>query len=125
MWYQKFDTYILELGFVRIKVDHCVYFKKEGILSLYVALYVDGTFLFGNNMVAMKKVKMQLSSKFDVKDISVANLILEIEIKRDHEDKDFWLNKRKCIEIVLKRFNMQECKPFKVPFPIGVRLTIE
>ena len=27
MWYQKFDTYILGLGFVRSKVDHCVYSK--------------------------------------------------------------------------------------------------
>jgi hypothetical protein len=27
MWYQKFDTYILELGFVRSRVDHCVYSK--------------------------------------------------------------------------------------------------
>ena len=27
MWYQKFDTYIQGLGFVRSKVDHCVYYK--------------------------------------------------------------------------------------------------
>ena len=27
MWYQKFDTYILGLGFVRRKADHCVYSK--------------------------------------------------------------------------------------------------
>ena len=27
MWFQKFDTYILGLGFVRSKVDHCVYSK--------------------------------------------------------------------------------------------------
>ena len=27
MWYQKFDTYILVLGFVRSKDEHCVYSK--------------------------------------------------------------------------------------------------
>jgi hypothetical protein len=27
MWYQKFDTYILGLRFVRSRVDHCVYSK--------------------------------------------------------------------------------------------------
>jgi hypothetical protein len=27
MWYQKFDTYILGLGFVRSRVDHYVYSK--------------------------------------------------------------------------------------------------
>jgi hypothetical protein len=29
-WYQKFDTYILGLGFTRRKVDHRVYFKLVG-----------------------------------------------------------------------------------------------
>ena len=27
MWYQKIDTYIWGLGFIRSKVDQCVYFK--------------------------------------------------------------------------------------------------
>jgi hypothetical protein len=30
MWYQKFDTYIFILVFVRRKVDHYVYSKEEG-----------------------------------------------------------------------------------------------
>jgi hypothetical protein len=25
MWYQRFDTYILGLGFTRSKADHCVF----------------------------------------------------------------------------------------------------
>ena len=31
MWYQKFDTYMLGLGFTRSKEDQCVYFKLIGI----------------------------------------------------------------------------------------------
>ena len=27
MWYQNFKTYILSFGFVRSKVDHCIYSK--------------------------------------------------------------------------------------------------
>ena len=30
MWYQKYDTFILGLGFTRSKADHCVYFKLIG-----------------------------------------------------------------------------------------------
>jgi hypothetical protein len=33
MWYQKFDTYILGLGFVRSRDDHCVYSKQLVITS--------------------------------------------------------------------------------------------
>jgi hypothetical protein len=73
MWYQKFDTYILGLGFVRRRVDHCVYSKKVGNHFIYVVLYVDDMLLVGNNMDVIKEVKSQLSSKFDMKDLSVAN----------------------------------------------------
>jgi hypothetical protein len=37
--YQKFDTYILGLGFTRSKVDHYVYFKLVGDRLIYLVLY--------------------------------------------------------------------------------------
>jgi hypothetical protein len=69
MWYQNFDTYILGLGFVRSRDDHCVYSKQIGNHFIYVVLYVDDMLLVGNNMDVIKEVKSQLSSKFDMKDI--------------------------------------------------------
>ena len=76
-------------------------------------------------MDVIKEVKIQLSSKFDMKDLGVASLILGMEIKRNHADRKLWLNQRKYIETILHRFNMQECKPVKVPIPVGVRLSTE
>jgi hypothetical protein len=49
MWYQKFDTYMLGLGFTRSKEDHCVYFKLICDHLIYLVLYVDGMLLIGNN----------------------------------------------------------------------------
>ena len=74
-------------------------------------------------MDVIKEVKMQLSSKFDMKDLGVANLILGMEIKINHVDRKLWVNQRKYIETILHRFNMQECKPVKVPILVGVRLS--
>jgi hypothetical protein len=54
MWYQMFDTYILSLGFVRIKFYHCIYSKEEVGCFIYVALYVDDMLLIKNNMNAIK-----------------------------------------------------------------------
>ena len=39
MWYHKFDTYIQGLGFVRSKVDHCVYYKQVGEHFIYVIVF--------------------------------------------------------------------------------------
>jgi len=62
--------------------------------------------LIGNNMNAVKEVKKKLSSKFDMNDLSATNFILGMEIKRHREVIKIFLNKRKYIEKMLKRFNM-------------------
>jgi hypothetical protein len=122
MWYQKFETYILGIGFVRSRVDHCVYSMQVGNHFIYVVLYVDDMLLVRNNMDVIKEVKSQLSSKFDMNDLGAANFILGMEIERDHTNKKLWLNKKKYVETILQRFNMQESKSIKVPIPIGVKL---
>jgi hypothetical protein len=75
MWYQNFNTYILSLGSVRRKVDHCIYSKEECGCFIYVAFYVYDRLLIGNNMNTIKEVKKHLSSKFDMKDLGVENFI--------------------------------------------------
>ena len=45
--------------------------------------------LVGNNMEVIKEVKMQLSSKFNMKDLSVADFILDMEIKIDQQLESF------------------------------------
>jgi hypothetical protein len=106
MLYQKFNTYILSLGFVKIKFDHCIYSKDKGGCLIYVALYVDDMFLIGNNMDAIKEVKKHLSSKFNMKDRGASNFIMGMDMKRDQATRNLWLTQTKCIEIVLKHFNM-------------------
>ena len=106
MWYQKFDTYILGLGFMRREADHCVYSKQVGDHFINIVLYVDDMLLVGNNKYFIKEVKSQLSSKFDMKDLGAAKFILGMEIRRDRTNKMISLNKRKYVEMVLQRFNM-------------------
>jgi hypothetical protein len=88
-------------------------------------LYVDDMLLVGNNMDVIKEVKSQLSSKFDMNDLGVANFILGMEIKRDRANNKLWLNQRKYVETILYRFNMHGSKSIKVPIPIGVKLSAD
>jgi hypothetical protein len=87
---------------VRRKVDHYIYSKNESGSFIYVSLYVDDTLLIRNNMEAIKEVKKKISSKFDMKDLGVANFILGMDIKRDQAARNIWLNQMKYIETVLK-----------------------
>jgi hypothetical protein len=110
---------------VRSRADHCVFPKQVGNHFIYVVLCVDGMLLVGKNMYVIKKVKSQLSSKFDMKDLRAANFILGMDIKRDRENRKVWLDKKKYVEMILHRFNMQKSKPTKVPIPVGVKLSVD
>ena len=45
MWYQKFDSCVLGLGFMRSKVDHCVYSKHIGDHFINIVLDDDDMLL--------------------------------------------------------------------------------
>jgi len=67
---------------------------------------VDDMLLVGNDKEIIQDLKTQLSSKFDMQDISAGNYILGMEIKRDQEKRKLWLNQRKYVKTILQRFNM-------------------
>jgi hypothetical protein len=122
MQYQKFDTCMLGLGFTRRKADHCVYFKLIGDHLIYLVLYMDDMLLIENDKEIIQDVKTHWFSKFDMKDLGVANFILGMEIKIDQENIKLWLNQRKYVDTILKRFNMHECKPVRFLILVGVKL---
>jgi hypothetical protein len=86
MWYQKFDSFVLGLGFLRSKSDHCVYYKHDGGHFLVITLYVDDMLFFGNSKDVICDLKSQLSTQFDMKDLGATKYILGMEIKRDREN---------------------------------------
>lgn len=82
MWYQKFDTYVLCLGFVQSKSDHYIYYKSDGDGFLVIALYVNDMFI-GKGKGLIVELKSQLLIKFEMKDLGATRHILGMEIIRD------------------------------------------
>ena len=75
-------------------------------MLVYIILYVDDMLLVINNMDVIMEMKLQLSSKFDVDDLSASHLILGMDIKRDRIDRRLSFSKSKYVETILKCFNM-------------------
>ncbi|GJR79024.1 retrovirus-related pol polyprotein from transposon TNT 1-94 [Tanacetum coccineum] len=81
-WHQKFIHTMLESGFKINECDKCVYVKdtSSGYVILY--LYVDDMPIIGSNDKMIKYTKDILKSKFDMKDMGLADVILGIKIIR-------------------------------------------
>ncbi|GJZ27029.1 zinc finger, CCHC-type containing protein [Tanacetum coccineum] len=113
-WHQKFDEVVLSSGFHLNQSDKCVYskFDKSG-KGVIICLYVDDMLIFGTDQNQVDKTKKFLSSRFSMKDMGEADVILGIKIKR--ENKGIVITQSHYIEKILKKFNREDCSPVSTP----------
>ncbi|GJY31769.1 zinc finger, CCHC-type containing protein [Tanacetum coccineum] len=112
--HQKFDKVILSNGYLLNQADKCVYRKfDETSKGVIICLYVDDMLIFDTNQVQVDLTKEFLSSRFSMKDIGEADVILGIRIKHESnriaiyeshyiEKGDWLLDHWQAIQRVLK-----------------------
>ena len=61
----------------------CVYYRYGGGEVVILCLYVDDILIFGTSLELIKEVKDFLSRCFEMKDLGVADVILNIKLLRD------------------------------------------
>ncbi|GJU09710.1 zinc finger, CCHC-type containing protein [Tanacetum coccineum] len=76
-------------------------------------LYVDDMLIFGTDQYQVDKTKKFLSSRFSMKDMGEADVILGIKIKC--VNKGIVITQSHCIEKILKKFNHGDCSPVSTP----------
>ena len=69
-------------SFVVNEADKCVYYCHGGGEGVILCLYVDDILIFGTNLDVIDEVKSFLSQNFDMKDLGVADVILNIKLIR-------------------------------------------
>ena len=101
-------------GFILNQADKCVYSKFDTSgRGVIICLYVDDMLIFGTDQSQVDKTKNFLSSKFSMKDMGEADVILGIKIKR--ENKGIVITQSHYIEKLLKKFNREDCSPVSTP----------
>ncbi|GJT47458.1 retrovirus-related pol polyprotein from transposon TNT 1-94 [Tanacetum coccineum] len=71
---------MLENGFKINECDKCVYVKDTSSGYVILCLYVDDMLIVGSNDKIIRSTKDMLKSKFDMKDMGLADVILGIKI---------------------------------------------
>ncbi|GKF39400.1 zinc finger, CCHC-type containing protein, partial [Tanacetum coccineum] len=113
-WHQKFDEVVLSSGFLLNQYDKCVYCKFDSSgKGVIICLYVDDMLIFGTDQYQVDKNKKFLSSRFSMKDMGEADVILGIKIK--HENKGIVITQSHYIEKILNNFNREDCSLVSTP----------
>nr|GEW16971.1 zinc finger, CCHC-type [Tanacetum cinerariifolium] len=85
-----------------------VAFRKEAIND-EIGLIMENNTWFLFDLPPVDKTKKFLSSRFSMKDMGEADIILGIKIK--HENKGIVITQFHYIEKILKKFNRKDCSP--------------
>nr|GEV14919.1 zinc finger, CCHC-type [Tanacetum cinerariifolium] len=113
-WHQKFDEEVLSNGYLLNQADKCMYSKFDTSgKGVIICLYVDDILIFGTDQVQVDLTKEFLSSRFSMKDMGEADVILGIRIK--HASNGIEISQSHYIEKVLKKFNYSDCTPVSIP----------
>ncbi|GKD96104.1 zinc finger, CCHC-type containing protein [Tanacetum coccineum] len=86
-WHQNFDEVVLSNGYLLNQADKCVYSKfDESGKGVIICLYVDDMLIFGTDQVQVDLTKEFLLSRFSMKDMGEADVIL-VSIPMDTSEK--------------------------------------
>ena len=116
-WHAKFDQTMLANGFTINECDKCVYIKNIPNHEVIVCLYVDDMLIMSKNIDDINATKKMLSSKFDMKDLGVADLILGIKILKTPQG--LALSRSHYIERVLEKFKYLNFNNVKTPIDLS------
>ena len=84
LWYLLLTEFLQKIGFKAIPWDDTIFInEKTGVI---IGAHVDDMLLTGGNEEAIKQVKKQLKSRFEMKDLREADYLLGIRIQR-HRDR--------------------------------------
>ncbi|GJR97833.1 retrovirus-related pol polyprotein from transposon TNT 1-94 [Tanacetum coccineum] len=120
-WHQKFDHTMLESGFKINECDECVYVKDTSSGYVILCLYVDDMLIVGSNDKMIKSTKDMLKSKFDMKDMGLADVILGIKIIRTQNG--LVLSQAHYVDKILNTHNAGDSGQARTPIDTpGIRI---
>src|SRR5436190_15136766 len=67
-WHEKMTRTFLDMGFTVSKLDHSIFFRKEGNETLVVPVWTDDMIIAGSSR-AVDTFKADLGMKFEITDL--------------------------------------------------------
>ena len=118
-WYGRIDSFLKILGFTKSKVDPNIYMNSMDDELAIQLLYVDDLFLTGNE----KKItdcKKKIVEEFEIKDLGFMHYFLGLEVW--HQPEGIFMKQGKYVVLILKIFDMLDCKSMATPIYTNLKL---
>ena len=111
-------SFLISKGFTQLKSDPCVYVRRDQDKTTILLIWVDDIIIASNSRPILEEVKRDLNIRFKMKDLHQLSWFLGI--KFTFNGTTVTMDQIKYIEKVVRRFQMQDCKPRATPCELGV-----
>jgi hypothetical protein len=112
-WYSRIDAHLVNLGFEKSPSEFTLYVKKVDNEVLVVSLYVDDLFVTGSHKELIDKFKERMKDAFEMTDLGKMSFFLGMQVQQ--KQNEIFVCQQKYAKEVLKKFNMEDCKPVATP----------
>lgn len=119
-WFSKLDDKLKEWGFKPSHADPCIYSIHTEKEKLVIGVYVDDFIIAGSNQHRVDSFKRKIQNTFETRDLGELNFCLGIKFEK--RNGAIYSSQVKYIEDILKKFNMDQCRPVVYPMEAGCNL---
>lgn len=118
-WNEELNEFLIEIGFERLKSSNCTYRKG---CWLIIMIYVDDIFIFSKKLDSITKTVSTIAKKYEIKDLGEIRYVMGVKLNQEQLDT-VHLTQKPYIESILRKYNMQECKPASTPLEPGTKMS--
>ncbi|XP_074347258.1 uncharacterized protein LOC141686101 [Apium graveolens] len=120
-WFDKFAKVLICDGYSKTQADDTLFLKHftDGRIMVLI-VYVDDIVLTGNHGEEIKRLKMLLSQKFEIKDLGFLKYFLGMEVAQSSQGIS--VSQRKYTVDLLRETGKIGCKPVETPMDPNTKL---
>jgi len=121
-WYSRLCSKLQSLGFIPSKADTSLFFYRKGNHVIFMLVYVDDIIVASSSQEVVGALLRELEKDFAIKDLGELHYFLGIQVQR--KNGSLLLSQERYASEILKRVNMQLCKPVKTPLCTLEKLSV-
>ena len=114
--YEKFDNVMMSQEFKINEYDKCVYVKDIEHEYVIVCLYIDDMLIVDKDHKTILSTKNMLNSRFDMKDMGLADVILGKKILRT--SYEVVLSQSHYVDNILEKFDKDNSRIARTPLDV-------
>src|SRR5882724_2494109 len=122
-WNLHLHHAMLEIGYVHISADHCIYMHNTPRESSIVAVHIDDMAAAASDKAEMARLKEDLGKLFSLIDLRELKWLLGIAVTRDCNPHTISLCQAAYIESIAKHLHLEDAHPVTTPLDPHVVLS--